>query len=135
MQCALVYITSYFDKTGLQWTQTGTATWLALQLDYFRTPVGDFLLNFPELLKLLTKAVLLWEGFGPLLWFSPFFTGLIPATVHSLFRPFTNSGYHWILFYAFQFHDLFAPWPIWPDWHIRCAYIVANMVLGKCRIQ
>jgi len=77
VQMMCVYCTSYMHKTGAEWREIGTATWLALQLDYFRTPIGDFMLNFPELLKFLTTKVLWWEGFGVVFLFIPIFSGPI----------------------------------------------------------
>lgn len=70
-----MYITSWYHKTGKEWRETGEATWLALQLDFFRTTIGDMMLYFPNLLKLLTFAVLWWEGWGAYFWYSPLFTG------------------------------------------------------------
>jgi len=75
IQLMLMYVTSYMHKTGLEWTTYRTSTWLALQLDFFRTGWGDFFLNFPELLKFLTAGVLWWEGYGPLFWYIPILTG------------------------------------------------------------
>jgi hypothetical protein len=41
------------------------------------TPIGQYLLEFPGLLKPLTHAVSWYEVIGPLLLFSPVFTGPI----------------------------------------------------------
>jgi len=73
-QIAFLYIFSFFHKTGTEWNVDLTASYYALQLDYFRTPVADIFLMFPGVLKLLTYSVLRWEGYGPLLFFSPFKT-------------------------------------------------------------
>lgn len=77
VQYACMYVTSYFHKTGKEWTTTGDATWYALQLDFFRTFAGDILLNFPAMLRTMTTLVLWWEGFGFLFWYMPFFTGIL----------------------------------------------------------
>ena len=46
---------------------------MALSLDYFRTQIGDLVRLTPVwLLRRLTVAVWLWEGFGPILYFLPF---------------------------------------------------------------
>jgi len=90
LQLSCMYVTSYLHKTGLEWTTWRTATWLALQLDYFRTPFGDLMLNFPNFLKYMTAAVLWWEGFGVLFWFIPLFSGPL--------RTFGTLGFftmHW----------------------------------------
>eukprot|EP01116_Phalansterium_solitarium_P011134 TRINITY_DN2673_c0_g2_i1.p1 TRINITY_DN2673_c0_g2~~TRINITY_DN2673_c0_g2_i1.p1 ORF type:complete len:697 (+),score=177.83 TRINITY_DN2673_c0_g2_i1:115-2205(+) len=74
-QWAIMYISSYCHKTAPEWRVDATSTWLALQLDFFRTPIGDFMLLFPEALKPLTSAVLWWEGYGPYFWYVPIFSG------------------------------------------------------------
>jgi len=75
VQMCCVYVTSFMHKTGREWTDERTSTWLALQLDFFRTGIGDFLLQFPETLKILTAAVLWWEGYGVVFWYMPIFFG------------------------------------------------------------
>jgi hypothetical protein len=73
-----MYISSYLHKTGQEWYPLGTATYWALGLDFFRTSVGDMVLLLPHwALKYLTWAVLFWEGYGPLLFFSPIYTGML----------------------------------------------------------
>jgi len=64
-QIMFLYCFSVYHKTGKEWTEDNTATFYALQLDYFRKPFGDLLLMFPELLKWMTWAVLRWEFYGP----------------------------------------------------------------------
>ena len=59
LQISFLYGFSAIHKSGAEWRSEYTATFYALQLDYFRTPIGAFFLNFPNLLKFLTWAVLL----------------------------------------------------------------------------
>lgn len=53
----------------------GTALYYALSLDQISTPIGAYLLNFPQLLEVMTFATFGLEAVGPFLLFCPFFTG------------------------------------------------------------
>jgi hypothetical protein len=64
LQVLIMYISAHHLKTGREWNETFTATWLALQLDFFRRPIGDFFLLFPSLLQFLTWAVKGWQIVG-----------------------------------------------------------------------
>ncbi|GAM17787.1 hypothetical protein SAMD00019534_009620 [Acytostelium subglobosum LB1] len=75
LQVAFLYCFSYVHKTGDEWRVDRTATFLALNLDFFRTWIADIFLLFPGFLKMLTGSVLYYEGFGILLAYSPVFTG------------------------------------------------------------
>src|SRR5918994_2019892 len=75
MQIAFVYWFTAALKSGPEWRVDGTAIYYALSLDQIATPIGQFLLNFPQLLTLMTFATFGLEAVGPLLLFSPFFTG------------------------------------------------------------
>lgn len=72
-QLATMYFFNYINKSGPSWID-GSASYYALQLDYFRNPVGSLILAImpQNLLAFATRAVLLVEGFGWLLFFSPF---------------------------------------------------------------
>lgn len=41
IQIYIMYVTAHFHKSAPEWRETGTATWMALQLDFFRSWVGD----------------------------------------------------------------------------------------------
>ena len=75
MQIAFVYWFTAILKTDPVWRTEGTAIYYALGSDQFATHIGDYLYQFPELLKMMTYATVGLEAFGPLLLFSPFFTG------------------------------------------------------------
>jgi hypothetical protein len=62
VQLLFMYFCAFFHKTGKEWTTTGTSSWLALQLDFFRRPFGDFLLLFPNVCRFFTFAVLYWQS-------------------------------------------------------------------------
>ncbi|MDP3735463.1 MAG: HTTM domain-containing protein [bacterium] len=74
IQVAAVYVFAGLVKTSVEWTREGSAIYYALSIDQFTRPFGYFLLQFPDLLRLLTFATLLFELFGPLLLFAPVFT-------------------------------------------------------------
>ena len=74
IQVAAVYVFAGLAKTSAEWTSEGTAIYYALSLDQFTRSFGYFLLQFPDLLRLLTFATLLFELFGPFLLFVPVFT-------------------------------------------------------------
>jgi hypothetical protein len=75
LQIALVYWFTALLKSGPEWRVDGTAIYYALSIDQIATPIGHYLLNYPDLLKMLTFATFGLEAFGPLLLFCPFFTG------------------------------------------------------------
>ncbi|KNC48189.1 HTTM domain-containing protein [Thecamonas trahens ATCC 50062] len=75
-QICIMYVFSVYHKSGHEWTVDYTATFYALQLDFFRKPMGDFLLMMPDAwLRFFTWAVWKWEKYGPMLYFVPFATG------------------------------------------------------------
>jgi len=78
LQIAFVYwFTAYLKMSGSSktvWWDQGAAVFNALSIDQFTRPFGQYLLNFPELLKVFNYATILNEMFGPLLFFMPFAT-------------------------------------------------------------
>jgi len=85
LQVLIMYFSAHKLKVGAEWKETYTATWLALQLDFFRRPIGDFFLSFPALCSLLTFLVLKWQLWGIIFFFSPLYSGF--------FRTFSVFGY------------------------------------------
>ena len=75
-QFVFVYVTTGIVKTAPDW-QTGTALEVVLSDQNWTLPFGKFLLQFPQMLKLLTWAVLYFEIVGPFLMFLPVCTGPI----------------------------------------------------------
>lgn len=47
VQIYIMYFTAHFHKSAPEWRELGAATWMALQLDFFRTWVGDIFMLFP----------------------------------------------------------------------------------------
>lgn len=75
MQIAFVYWFTAALKSGPEWRVDGTALYYALSLDQISTPLGRYLLNFPDSLAVMTFATFGLEALGPFLLFCPFFTG------------------------------------------------------------
>src|SRR5215217_7084898 len=75
MQIAFVYWFTAALKSGPECRVDGTAIYYALNIDQIATPIGTYLLQFPELLKVMTFATFGLEAIGPLLLLCPFFTG------------------------------------------------------------
>ena len=67
LQIAFVYWFTVLQRSGREWRTDGTALYYALSLDQIVTPVGAYLYQFPELLKMLTFATIGLEAFGPFL--------------------------------------------------------------------
>jgi hypothetical protein len=75
LQIAFMYWFTVILKSSPEWRVDGTALYYALGADQFATPIGDWLHQFPEVLKVLTFATLGLEALGPLLLFFPLLTG------------------------------------------------------------
>jgi len=75
LQIAFMYWFAIILKSGREWRIDGTALAYALSSDELVSPIGTYLLHFPELLKVLTFATLGIEAFAPVLILSPFFKG------------------------------------------------------------
>ncbi len=68
---ASVYFFTVFFKNSSEWRSEGTAIYFALSLDQIRLPVGDWLYNYPQAMKLLTHAVYVIEIAIPVLLLLP----------------------------------------------------------------
>ena len=77
LQIAFMYWFTAVLKSGPEWRVDGTALYYALSARQIGTPIGASLLQFPELLKVLTFGTLALEVIAPLVLFSPVFT--VPA--------------------------------------------------------
>lgn len=75
LQIAFMYWFAVLFKTGREWRVDGTALSYALSSDHLVSPTGSLMLQFPELLKVLTFGTMAIELFAPFLLLSPFFKG------------------------------------------------------------
>jgi hypothetical protein len=98
-QMAIIYLFAAAWKSDPAWRGGGVgadanrnfaATYFALSLDCFTTPLGHWLVKFPEFLKGLTIATMVLETFGPVLLFIPFYNAQL--------RVFTIASF--VLFHA-----------------------------------
>ena len=80
-QVCFVYWVAAVTKSDPQWTESRTALYYALHLDFVATDLGRWLLQFPKLLQWITAITLLLEFFGPILVFFPVFTSRIRMVV------------------------------------------------------
>ena len=82
LQICFVYWFSVALKLPKNWIIRGTGVYYALMLDRYVTNFGKLLLESPPLLlKFLTYATIGLETFGPLLAFSPLFSGPVRCLV------------------------------------------------------
>ncbi len=93
VQVALIYLFNALYKTGDPWQKDGTAIAEVLQLETYATPLGRYLLGFPGLLRVSTRAVWWLELLGPLLPFLPWRNGAARLLAVGLF-----VGFHGVLF-------------------------------------
>lgn len=77
LQIVFMYWFAVLFKTGREWRIDGTALSYALGADHLVSPTGSFMLQFPELLKVLTFGTMAIELFAPLLLLSPVLKGPI----------------------------------------------------------
>lgn len=75
LQIVFVYLFGVLLKDGAEWRLEGSAVYYALNFEQMTTSFGIFLLGFPTLLMWLTHLVFWFEVVGPLLLFTPFYTG------------------------------------------------------------
>lgn len=72
-QVLIVYIATVLLKTGWDWLPGGLATYYALSLDAYTSPLGQWLSQFHGLLRVITYGAFFLEAFGPILLISPLF--------------------------------------------------------------
>jgi hypothetical protein len=72
LQLSLVYLNAGIPKVSYEWRGDFNALYYVLNMDYFTNPFGYWLLQYPAILVLLTKATLLLEVSVPFLLLMPF---------------------------------------------------------------
>ena len=118
VQLLMMYVMTALLKTGEEWRIDGTAVYYALQLDQYSKPLGDWLLQFPTLLRFLTHATLAIEMLIPVLFLFPvfnFFTRtvgiLLMIGFHLGITATLDVGlFSWIAVVALL---TFLPTPVW----------------------
>lgn len=74
-QIAFMYWFTAALKSGPEWRSEGTALYYALGANHITKPFGEYLHQFPELLRVMTHASLGLEIIAPILLFFPFKNG------------------------------------------------------------
>ncbi len=117
-QVLYLYIFTALMKTGDPWVSQFDAAYYAVSLQHFATPIGDWIRQFPGLLKVATVFVLLVEFIGPLLVLSPFFwpwmriTGLLLlGSLHAAFLLMLHIGLFPLI--DFMALSLLIPGALW----------------------
>ncbi len=98
-QVLYLYIFTAFLKTGDAWISRFDAAYYAVSLQHFATPIGQWISQFPLLLKPATIYVLAVEFIAPLLVLSPFYWPrlriiglLLLASLHAAFLLMLHIG-------------------------------------------
>jgi len=81
LQVGMVYIFTAIMKSDPIWREDFSAVYYALSIDQLATGLGHYLLNYPDILAVMTAATLWAEFAGPALAFIPFFNGPIRLVV------------------------------------------------------
>lgn len=71
LQLLMIYYFSSILKSGYEWHQGATAVYYTLSLDQFTTPLGRFLLRYPDIMSFLTRGTWYFEAWGPFVYFIP----------------------------------------------------------------
>ncbi len=134
-QVAAMYFFSALHKlSGPEWSQVGTAAWMALHIDLLARPLGVWMRQHESLLRLSTFTVLWWEVLGPLLLFVPHrrvrqFAVLGFAAMHLAFHLCLDLG----IFAYVDLVVLLALWPWSEDWRDRDARL-SQRLRGLARL-
>ena len=115
-QIIFVYVFNHLHKSGIEWSEEKNAVYYALSIDQYATPLSQWLLNFPDLLKPLSFFVYWFELIGPILLFSPILTGPI-RTLMVFFFFAMHIGFQLTMELGlFPFVDIVAMTVFLPSW-------------------
>ena len=90
LQMCLVYWFTWALKTDASWRVDGTAVGYALSIDQLNRPLGRWLLQYPDLMRILTLVTINLERWGPLI-------ALVPFWRPRLLMVLVFSGFHFTL--------------------------------------
>ncbi|MEM1312818.1 MAG: DCC1-like thiol-disulfide oxidoreductase family protein [Patescibacteria group bacterium] len=137
LQVVLFYVINWFLKDSVEWKGVYAtthslsdlfdfsigfnATYLAISIGYIVTPFGEWLLNFPAILKPVTIGYIFFELIGPLLLISPIKTkefrylslAIFFIIIHGMLSLMLYTGLFQLFCYAGLI--LFLPSEFW-DW-------------------
>ena len=90
LQVCFMYWFSWALKTDASWRVDGTAVGYALSIDQLNTPLGRWLLGYPDLMRILGLFTINLERWGPLV-------ALVPFWRPRLLMVLVFTGFHWAL--------------------------------------
>ncbi len=116
LQVCVMYLFTALLKSGPDWHREGSALYYALHLDYFATPVGVWLRQYPLLCEVFTRATLLLELVGPFLLLLPWWP-VRALTAASFIALHSGIAMSYVLG-IFPYVDIvvllaFLPAPVW----------------------
>lgn len=91
-QIASVYLFTMLFKRDPVWYESFTAVEQALRIDHFTKPLGYFLLQYPELLRVVTMATVFLEWFAVIALLTPIFTKYVRLVASILLIGFHLLG-------------------------------------------
>lgn len=103
VQVGSMYFFSALLKTSPMWVGDFSATYYALHIDHFTTPLGYALAEYPSLLALLTFAAIVLEFCGPLLMLEP-----VGRRIWRWLIPLSFIGFHLGLYFCMDLGTF--PW-------------------------
>lgn len=77
IQLCILYFNAAIPKISYEWRGDFNALYYVISMDYFTKPLGYWILQYPEILKLLTKGTLLLEIAVPFLLLMPLGNSLL----------------------------------------------------------
>ena len=90
LQVCFVYWFTWALKNDASWRIDGTAVGYALSIDQLNRPLGRLLLNYPDLMRILTLVTVNLERFGPL-------AALLPFWRPRLLMVLVFTGFHFTM--------------------------------------
>ena len=96
LQVAFIYAFNALLKTGAAWTTDFTALEMALGGETWASAWGLRLIEYPELLNVMTRFAIGLERYGPILAFLPFFNGPARLLAVVLFVAFHTGILIWM---------------------------------------
>lgn len=109
LQLMAMYLFTAALKIHPVWNQDGTAIYYALNLEQFTDSVGRWLLNFPEIMRMMTFSTLALEWIGPILVLLPWVQRYARTWVALSF-----IGFHFGLFVCLHLGPF--PWTCMAAW-------------------
>lgn len=135
LQIAFVYWFTALLKSEPAWREEGTALYYAFAAEHLTKPFGEYLHQFPTLLKVLTHASFGLEVVVPILLFAPVFTGPVRTLAAMSIMAFQFGIYLTLDVGLFPWISAFSMVCFFPAWFWDTALPrLSAKVLGRPRI-